>query len=796
MAPVATLLITSGPLEGRRLTLDPGSELVVGREESDLTIQDPQISRRHAAIRSDQGALEIRDLGSLNGTWVNGERIAETIRLKPGDTVQVGNTSIDVQAAPGKHQRGTVAAPRDKTTAAPVVPAAPEGDELRRITALFADVVGSTGLGERLRPDEVKALIGDCVTRMSRAVEQFGGTVQAYMGDGIAAFFGVPVAHEDDSERAAHAALRILEVVGEYARDIEGAWGIADFNVRVGINTGQAAVGFVGAGDPQRVSLGDTTNVAARLQGIAEPGSISVGDSTASQLTHRFVLEPLGDVNVKGRHKPVRAWRLLRPQTAAQAPPRSALVDREGEMARLRTALDEVEAGRGQTLLLVGDSGIGKSRLLGELRELAIDRVTWLEGHSLSYGQELLLSPFVEILRSWLGTEEDEAEVAVRMKIQAKLGTLLGPRTDSVRILARLLSVRIDPEADELPDHAEIPASEIRRSYVAWLEALSEHRPIAVALEDLHWADPATRALAEDLLDLTERAPFLLAATLRPDPGSEAWRFRARVLMDYAHRASELALGPLDDAAAHQLLMQLFPGELNPSARQGIVTRAEGNPLYLEELLRMLTEGGGLERKRQAWGFTATSATLLSPALESLLVARIDRLPDSARRLVQVAAVIGRTFPVRVLERVSEGRDVQTDLQVLLRGEIFREHRRYPEFECTFKHGLLQEAALSTLTASRRRELYGRVAAAFELLFAAPPDDYLERLAHYYARSQDLEKALDYLERAGERATALDAGTQAVELWTRAADVATRLGDKDAEQRISRRLAGRESTRG
>jgi class 3 adenylate cyclase len=791
MAQLPTLLITSGPLEGRRLTLEAGSELVVGREEADVTIQDPQISRRHATIRVVEGELEIRDLGSLNGTWVNERKIDGATRLKPGDRIQVGNTSIDVEGPPAERQPRTQAATTpaaDASRHAAVEPAPQEGDELRRVTALFADVVGSTGLGERLRPDEVKSLIGDCVTRMSRAVEQFGGTVQAYMGDGIAAFFGVPVSHEDDSERAARAALRILEVVGDYARDIEGAWGISDFNVRVGINTGQAAVGFVGAGDPQRVSLGDTTNVAARLQGIAEPGAISVGDATATQLAHRFVLEPLGDVSVKGRESPVRAWRLVRPQTAAQAAPSRPLVNREAEMDRLQTALDEVQAGRGQTLLLVGDAGIGKTRLLGELRARAAGSVAWLEGHSLSYGQELLLSPFVEILRSWLGTEEDEAEVAARMKIQAKLGALLGPRTDSLRVLGRLLSVRLDPEADDRAYPADIPASKIRRSYLAWLEALSEHRPVAIALEDLHWADPATRELAEDILDLTERAPILLATTFRPDPGSEAWRFRARVLTDYAHRASELPIGPLSDAAAEELLMQLFPGELHPSARQGIVTRAEGNPLYLEELLHMLTEGGGLERKQRTWGLTATSATLLSPALESLLVARIDRLPDSARHLVQVAAVIGRTFPVRVLERVSEGGDVQADLQVLLRAEIVRELRRYPEFECTFKHGLLQEAALSTLTSSRRRELYGRVAAAFEVLFAAPPDDYLERLAHYYARSHDLGKALDYLERAGTRAAGLDATSSALELWERAAGIASNLGDANAERRIRDRL--------
>src|SRR5439155_24527012 len=190
-------------------------------------------------------------------------------------------------------------------------------DEMRPITALFADIAGSTGLGERLGPDEVKALIGECVTRMSGAVEELGGTSQAYMGDGICAYFGVPLAHEDDPERAARAGLQIIDVVAEYAHDIEVAWGITEFDVRVGVNIGPAAVGTVGAADPQTVALGDTTNVAARLQSAAEPGTVLVGELTAARLQQRFELEPVGEIKVKGRARKVPAWRLA---AARQAP--------------------------------------------------------------------------------------------------------------------------------------------------------------------------------------------------------------------------------------------------------------------------------------------------------------------------------------------------------------------------------------------------------------------------------------------------------------------------------------------
>jgi class 3 adenylate cyclase len=661
-------------------------------------------------------------------------------------------------------------------------------DELRPVTVLFADIVGSTALGERLAPDEVKALVGECVSRMSRAVEEYGGMVQAYMGDGICAYFGVPAAHEDDPERAARAGLRILAVVGEYGRDIAGAWGVEDFNVRVGINTGQTAVGLVGAGDPQAVALGDTTNLAARLQSVAAPGTIAVGPSTARRLSHRFVFESLGEVAVRGRAEPVHVARLVRPQ-AAERQTHLPLVGRKAEVARLHGTVGDLSAGRGQVLLLVGEAGIGKTRLLAELRTLTGDTVTWLQGHCLSYGG-LVAWPFIEMLRHWLGVEEGDAELAVRTRARARLGGLLGADRETVLpALARLIRIRLDNEPHDRPDVGpEDRAAEIHAAYGAWIEALSQQRPVVVALEDLHWADATTRELAEHLLELTDRAPLLLATTLSPDTASEAWRFRLRALADYAHRTTDVVLGPLTDEAAGELAQSLLPGALDDATKRLLVERAEGNPLYVEELLRALVEAGGVQQRRRTWTVTVGAAGLLPGTLENLLVARIDRLPEGPRRLAQTAAVIGRQFPVRVLERVSAYDDVHADLAVLLRAQIVQELRRYPELECTFKHGLVHEAALSTLTPARREELYGRVVAAFEELFAASLDDYLERLAHYHAQSGNLATALVYLERAAANVTVVGAAADATELWRRAHVLADQLGDTAAQRRISERL--------
>ncbi len=652
---------------------------------------------------------------------------------------------------------------------------------------LFADVVGSTSLGERLAPDEVKALVGECVNRMSRAVEEYGGTVQAYMGDGICALFGVPAAHEDDPERAGRAAMRILDVVGEYARDIENAWEISDFNVRVGINSGQAAVGLVGAGDPQEVALGDATNVAARLQSATAPGTIAIGEATVERLSAWFVLESLGDLQLKGRDAPVRAWRLVSARGSREAE-LGPLVGRERELELIEETVGELKAGRGRILLLVGEAGIGKTRLLRELNARVGEAAAWIEGHCFSYAGDLLYGPFVEMLRTWAGVEEGEAEIAVRTRLRARVGALLGPEVDSVLPdLGRLLALRLEPHGEEgVEASPEVLSERVRQAYCRWVESLATERPLALALEDLHWADSSTRQLAEDLLDLTDRAPILLAITLAPEHGSEAWRFRLRVLGEFAHRASEVELEALDEPAVEQLLSILHSGELPEQARREIIARAEGNPLYLRVFVRALEEGGDLAPRR-AWTLAAGRSPLLPPALESVVTARIDRLPRDARRLAQVAAVIGRSFPARVLERVSSSDDA-APIPALLRADIITELRRYPELEYTFTHGLLQQAALSTLTPARQRELYGRVAAAFENLFAPSLDNYLEQLAFYYARSDQLHKALLYLERAGGRALALGSKERAASLWARARKVATSLGDDGAASRVTRRL--------
>jgi predicted ATPase/class 3 adenylate cyclase len=663
---------------------------------------------------------------------------------------------------------------------------------MRPITALFADIVGSTGLGERLGPDEVKALVGEFVTRMSKAVEEYGGIVQAYMGDGICAYFGVPTAHEDDPERAARAALRIVGVASGYAAEVESAWGIQGFNVRVGLNSGPAAVGMVGGEDAQTVALGDTTNVAARLQSAAEPGTIALGPGSASRLSSLFVLEPLGELAVKGRNEGVLASRLVGPRPSSEPRPATPLVGREREIGLLEASVRDLEAGHGHALLIVGEAGLGKTRMLEELRVRTAEVSTWLEGRCASYGAEAPYGPFADVLRTWIGADEGDAELVVRTKLRARGGALLGSAIDQLLpSLGLLLSVRLEPDQERelLSLSADELASRQRDAYLTWAEAVAAKRPLVVAIDDLHWANHTTRELAERLLDLTDRSAFILATALRPDPGSEAWAFRLRAQAEYPHRTEEVALAPLTSEAARSLIDAFVPpGLLGDAVRDELVAKAEGNPLYVEELVRALLESGGGDRRR-TWTITPGAAADLPPALEALLVSRIDRLDPGPRRLAQVAAVVGREFPVSVATAVAESDDPVGDVAALLRAEIVRELRRFPELECTFRHGLVQEAALSTLTPTALREMYGRIGHAMEDRFVDQIDERLEQIAFYFYRSDEPEIALGYLERAAERAAGLEAFERATSLWTRARRLAGRLEDQEAATRADERLA-------
>ncbi|HEX6663972.1 MAG TPA: AAA family ATPase, partial [Gaiellaceae bacterium] len=589
---------------------------------------------------------------------------------------------------------------------------------------------------------------------------------------------GLDQASEQDADCAAHAALALISAVTRYSAEAARVWGVTDLNVRVGLNTGDAAVSALGSAERANVALGDTTNVAARLQALAEPGTIAIGDETADELRGRFLVEPLGEVHVRGRQAAVRAWRLLGALERPSTPERRRLLGRDPEVALLRSVIDDVCAGQGRLLFVVGDLGIGKTRLLAELEGLVGQRAVLLEAFCAASPAPPPYGPFAALLRAWLGTEPGESGTALRAKLQLRLESLGGSASEMADGLARLLS--LDEEDD---DRDAIDPGE---AYAAWVEALAARRPLVIALDDVHWLEPSSAHLALTLAELAMRLPLLFVSTLRPDHQSHGWRIRTSARVAHPSRARELNLEPLSDEQARELLGELAP-DVDPATSEDIVRRAEGNPLFVEQLFRAFREGASFPLGSSSVRTVAT-AQLLPPALASVFVGRIDRLPPEVRKVTQTAAAIGRTFPKDLLIRLVDREIVETAVSALLNAGIVAERHPHPDQSWSFAHALLRDAALSTLVRSRRRELFSRVAAAFEASVGDAGDEHVELLAYYYARSDDLAKALYYHEHAAEKAFRVGADTEASGHLRLAAQFAEQLADHEAAKRIAARL--------
>ena len=489
-------------------------------------------------------------------------------------------------------------------------------EEARRtVTALFADVVGSTPLAETLDPEDFRAVVSEAVSLMATAVEAFGGTVEHVAGDGLLALFGAPRAHEDDAERAVLAGLRLVEDVNERASEMALERSIDPIAVRVGIETGLVVIGPLAR--VELTAMGDSVNTAARLQGQARAGTVLVGGRTRRLVDTAFEWGERRELSLKGKADPVIAVEALRHTERRHAHAATALVGRERELARGLAALDEAAAGRGGVLAVIGEAGIGKSRLVAELSErwpqLAPADALWLDARCVSYGRTLPYLPFRGVL-------SDPGLVSEAGDLAGALAPLTGTGSH-----------------DWTLDAAD-PAGSRRRSFDA-VRALMERRstrgPLVLALDDAHWADASSVALAEHLLSGLGGLPILLVIAMRPEregPGSALVGAARSVL---GERMRELHLLPLRQDSDRQLLGELVgPAGLPEELERRVLARAEGNPFFLEELVRALTEAGAL----------ADEEVELPDTIERLVLARIDRLPARTREIARAASVLGRQF--------------------------------------------------------------------------------------------------------------------------------------------------------
>jgi len=549
---------------------------------------------------------------------------------------------------------------RNETAATPT--AAP--NERRPLTVLFSDIVDSTAIAERMDPEDWTAIVNEAFDRMSRAIRRYDGTIARLMGDAILAFFGAPVAHEDDPERAIRAGLDLIASIETLSARVQREQGVP-LRVRVGINTGPVLVGTVGTAMAREyTAMGDAVNVAARMQSAARPGTVLVTAATYAFVAPIVDASDAGALELKGKSEPVRAYEIAGIRAGGTssrglAGIQSPMVGRDEQLARLRSLFTIVRAGRGRVACVLGEPGIGKSRLLAELRaDVMRDdaRTLWIQGHCLSYGQGMPYHLVLDVVRSLLGVTASASDAELRAALERTTKDALGEGwADAYAYLGHLLSITLEPEMAARLAGLEMEA--VKR-YVAsihqLLRAFSLRGPIVLVCEDLHWADPSSADAIGQLLPLANELPMLIIATSRLDRGAPGWHLVVQARDMFGDAFTELSLSPLSGEESRELVANLLAIESLPAAvRDFILDKAEGNPFFVEEVVRMLISRGAIERQGERWVATAKVDEVEIPdTLQGLLLARIDRLPDDARRALRVASVIGRQFPVSVLAQL------------------------------------------------------------------------------------------------------------------------------------------------
>lgn len=642
-------------------------------------------------------------------------------------------------------------------------------EERRVVTVLSADLVGSTALSERLDPEDVKLIIGDAVGRLVRLVEEFGGTVKDVAGDGVLALFGAPVAHEDDAERAVRAGLQMVQESTRFGAEVAGSWGTAGPAVRIGIDTGPVVFGTQNlAGTEQPSAFGDPLNTASRLQSAADPNTILVSEATRRLIAPMFDWGELRSLTLKGKSEPIPAREAKRERGTATKVRglegvQARFVGRDRELAVGEEATTSVLSGSGGLLYILGEPGIGKSRLSIELRQAFLQsspargRPQWLEGRCVSYGESLPYWPYRDLLREWLGVGAHEPELRTRIALRRQLERLFRDRLIEIYpYLAAMLGLTLEPDAaahvaNLSPEALQYRTFEVVRTL---LKGLAQDGPLVVAIEDLHWADATSIQLTDGILPLTETAGLLLVITQRLERSHSSWTIKERAVREFPHRTREVVLEPLTGEADRELLTSLVGASTLPRTLEDrILTSAEGNPFYLEELVRTLADGGALVNEGGRWRFDHDVPIVIPPTVEKVILTRIDRLTSRSRDVLTAASILGRRFTLPQLQGVSEENGAVEDaLHELQRADLVRPGRRWPQPEYRFKHALIQEAAYRTIVRSKRTTLHRRAAEWLEKQYADNPNEMLGVLAHHWLGANDEDKAIAYLTRAGDKA--------------------------------------------
>ena len=639
--------------------------------------------------------------------------------------------------------------------------AAMEG-ERKTVTALFADIKGSTALEEDLDPEEARAIVDPALKLMVDAVSHYDGYVVQSTGDGIFALFGAPLAHEDHPQRAIHSAMRMQEQVRRYADRLRTE-GRAPLQIRIGANTGEVVLRSIRTGEAKTeyTAIGHPVNLASRMQSLANPGSTVVAESTRRLVDGYFALKSLGASRVKGVAEPLEVYEVTGLGPLRTRLQRSAgrgytrFVGRQQEMDAMKAAAERAGTGHGQIVAAMAEAGVGKSRLFFEFK--AVSQSGWrvLETFSASHGKASAFLPVIDLLHGYFKITIDDDARTRREKVNGKVLTLDRSLEDALPYLFGLLGI-VDDAGQLAGMDAEIRKRRTLDAIKRILLRESLNQPLMVIFEDLHWIDDETQALLNLIADSIATAKILLLVNYRPEY-SHHWNSKTYY--------TQLRLDPLGPDSAREMLSALLgDGKDLAALERLIIEKTEGNPFFMEEIVQGLVEEGALTRN----GITRLTRpldTLKIPAtVQAMLASRIDRLPPTEKDLLQTLAVIGKEFGLGLVRAVTSKSDdeLTSILSALQSAEFLYEQPAIGEVEYTFKHALTQEVAYNSILGDRRKLLHERIGAAIETLYAASLDDHLTELVHNYGRSGNAPKALEYHERAGRRAVERFANVEAV----------------------------------
>ena len=683
-------------------------------------------------------------------------------------------------------------------------------------TVIFADVVNFVGLTEQRDPEDVRELQRAFFTTITAPILEYGGVIEKYIGDAVMAVFGVPGVHEDDAERAVraglamHAALTALNVALRRTHGVELA-------MRIGIHTGTVVATNATSGGSFMVS-GDTVNLAFNLQEAAPPNAVVVSDATRRLVSNACEMEPLGQLQLRRRGEPVTAYQVLRLRTDAGklrgvAGLDSPLVGRQHEYAVLCAAVERLGEGRGGFVMVVGEAGIGKSRLVAEVRKAygasrrlpdatvssrsSPVRVHWIEGRCLSYDGSVAYHLWQDLLREAVGASLDDPPDLVASALRELIASLCPYSQErNYAFLARLMALPLPAEWEAKLDSMGAPALQ-RHTFDAMESVLgcaAQNRPVVMVCEDLHWGDPSSLALLKHLAPLAERTPLLLICVFRPEPDQShpVWQIGAVSTATPAKHTLHLRLQPLSAGDSETLLTNLLGMALPPKLGWRILGQSEGNPFYVEEIIRSLIAQGAIkcDPTTGEWRLMEDVAEVAIPeTLQNVLAARIDRLDENVRHVLQMAAVIGRIFPQRLLAAIAGGvEDLDGYLQTLMQQELIRLRTSEPEVEYIFKHALTQEAAYKGALRRQRQVFHRRAAEALEQLFPERVEELLSLLAYHWEHSDDPSRSVGYLLRVGDRERLAYAHQEAINSYGRALALLQQQGDDESTARALMRL--------